>query len=193
VALGGLDFPGRDDDAGSPGAEAAAPGPGANLEARLKEVGAIFNRIQGPAELARWLELQGEPLWLQDHPWLRAVAPELRALGLSPQFPDTEWGPAGETAVIIGLGVIPESGSVLIEAASGSAAALAFRVRRLVVIVPADQADLSLAQALKLTAGQAPMVTWLTGPSRTTDIEKVLVRGAQGPQELHIVLYQAEE
>ena len=193
VALDGLDFPGRDDDAGSPSAEAAAPGPSANLEARLQEVGAIFKRIQGPAELARWLAPQGEPLWLQDHPWLQAVATELRALGLSPQFPDKEWGPVGETAVIIGLGAIPESGSVLIEAAFGPAAALAFRVRRLVVIVPADQADLSLAQALKLTAGQAPMVTWLTGPSRTADIEKVLVQGAQGPQELHIVLYQAEE
>jgi len=37
------------------------------------------------------------------------------------------------------------------------------------------------------------MVTWLTGPSRTADIEKVLVQGAQGPQELHLVLYQAEK
>ena len=191
--LAALDFSSRHDEAGAPGAEAAVTGPGANLETRLQEAGAILHRVQGPAELARWLAPWGEPLWLQDHLWLRAAAPELTALGRSPHFPATEWGPAGKTAVIVGLGAIPETGSVLIEAASGPAAALAFRVRRLVVIVPADQADLSLAQALKLTARQTPMVTWLTGPSRTADIEKVLVLGAQGPQELHLVLYQAEE
>ena len=102
-------------------------------------------------------------------------------------------GPPGETAVLVGLGAIPETGSVLIEAASGPAAALSFRVRRLVVVVPDQAAHLSLAQALELTARQAPgLVTWLTGPSRTADIEKVLVLGAHGPKELHVVLYQPE-
>jgi L-lactate dehydrogenase complex protein LldG len=37
------------------------------------------------------------------------------------------------------------------------------------------------------------MITMLTGPSRTADIEKVLVLGAQGPKELVLVLYQGEE
>ena len=36
------------------------------------------------------------------------------------------------------------------------------------------------------------MVSWLTGPSRTADIEKVLVLGAQGPINLEIILYQEE-
>jgi L-lactate utilization protein LutC len=35
-------------------------------------------------------------------------------------------------------------------------------------------------------------VSWLTGPSRTADIEKVLVLGAQGPLNLEIFLYQEE-
>lgn len=163
------------------------------MRARVAETGAALHRIKGPAGLARLLAPLGEPLWLQDHPWLRAAAPELTALGFSPHFPETDWAPAAETAVIIGLGAIPETGSVLIEAASGPAAALAFRARRLVVIIPAGQAGFSLAKALKLTAGEPPMVTWLTGPSRTADIEKVLVLGAHGPRELHIVLYQTEE
>jgi L-lactate dehydrogenase complex protein LldG len=93
----------------------------------------------------------------------------------------------------VGLGAIPETGSVLIEAASGPAAALAFRVKRLVIVVPETAAGLSLSEALELTARQVPMVTWLTGPSRTADIEKVLVLGAHGPQELHVVLYRLDE
>jgi L-lactate dehydrogenase complex protein LldG len=150
-------------------------------------------RVRGPADLARLLARWGEPLWLQDHPWLRRAAGELEQLGLTPHFADTDWGPPGQTAVIVGLGAIPETGSVLIEAASGPAAALSFRVPRLVVVVPEDAADLSLAQALELTGRQAPgMVTWLTGPSRTADIEKVLVLGAHGPKELLVALYQPE-
>jgi L-lactate dehydrogenase complex protein LldG len=94
----------------------------------------------------------------------------------------------------VGLGAIPETGSVLIEAASGPAAAISFRVRRLVVIVPQEAAGLSLAQALDLVARQAPgMISWLTGPSRSADIEKVLVLGAQGPRDLQVVLYQPED
>jgi L-lactate utilization protein LutB len=53
------------------------------------------------------------------------------------------------------------------------------------------------AQARELILGlarQAPgMISWLTGPSRTADIEKVLVLGAQGPREFQVVLYQPED
>jgi L-lactate dehydrogenase complex protein LldG len=36
------------------------------------------------------------------------------------------------------------------------------------------------------------LITWLTGPSRTADIEKVLVLGAQGPEQLDVVIYQPD-
>jgi L-lactate utilization protein LutC len=35
-------------------------------------------------------------------------------------------------------------------------------------------------------------VSWLTGPSRTADLEKGLVLGAQGPRTIEIILYQEE-
>jgi L-lactate dehydrogenase complex protein LldF len=190
--LAGLNISGLNTEAGDPGGAAAVTRPASSLEASLAEAGAVFHRLLGAVELARLLASLGEPLWLQDHPWLRAAARELAAQGLKPRLASTDWGPSGETAVIIGLGAIPETGSVLIEAAAGPAAALSFRVRRLVVIVPEGEAGLSLAQALELTGRQTPMITWLTGPSRTADIEKVLILGAHGPQELHVVIYQAE-
>jgi L-lactate dehydrogenase complex protein LldG len=63
-----------------------------------------------------------------------------------------------------------------------------------VALIPRGRQHLSLAQALELVRQQPPgMVTMLTGPSRTTDIEKVLVLGAQGPQELELVLWQGED
>ncbi|MCL4501096.1 MAG: LUD domain-containing protein [Deltaproteobacteria bacterium] len=193
VDLTGHDFSGQTAEAAfNPGEVAPASRPTLALEASLAEVDAVFHRLQGPVELGHWLARLGEPIWLQDHPWLRLAAGELANQGLKPRLASTAWGPEGETAVIIGLGAIPETGSVLIEAAAGPVAALSFRMRRLAVIVPEGQAGLSLAQALKLTARRAPMVTWLTGPSRTADIEKTLVLGAHGPEELHVVIYRED-
>ncbi len=178
----------------APGGKGGATMAPPTLAARLEEAGATCQRVRGAGQLAGLLAQLPEPLWFQDHPWLSRAARELRRQGLSPHLAKRRWAPAGQTAVIVGLGAIPETGSVLIEAASGPAAAIAFRMRRLVVIVPQEVAGLSLAQALDLVARQAPgMVSWLTGPSRTADIEKVLVLGAQGPRELQVVLYQEED
>ena len=38
------------------------------------------------------------------------------------------------------------------------------------------------------TGDQAEFVAWITGPSRTADIERVLTIGVHGPKELHIFL-----
>ncbi len=177
-----------------PGGDGGAIMDPPTLAARLEEVGATCQQVRGAGQLARLLAQLPEPLWFQDHPWLSQAARELKRLGLSPHLAKRQWAPAGQTAVIVGLGAIPETGSVLIEAASGPAAAISFRVQRLVVIVPQEAAGLSLAQALDLVARQAPgMTSWITGPSRSADIEKVLVLGAQGPRELQVVLYQPED
>jgi L-lactate dehydrogenase complex protein LldG len=62
-----------------------------------------------------------------------------------------------------------------------------------VVLIPSERASLTLAEALKFTGEQSPgLVTWLTGPTRTADIEKVLVLGAQGPAALDVVIYSPE-
>ena len=73
----------------------------------------------------------------------------------------------------------------------GPGAWLPFRARRHLILVPLPQAKLTMAQALKLTR-QTPggLVTWITGPTRSADIEKVLILGAQGPGELEVVVYE---
>jgi L-lactate dehydrogenase complex protein LldG len=92
----------------------------------------------------------------------------------------------------VARGAIPETGSVLEDGGEGVGAALAFRAEKQIILIPPDRAGLSLAEALATgpQAGQA--VTWLTGASRTADIEKVLVMGAQGPKELEMIVYQEE-
>jgi L-lactate dehydrogenase complex protein LldF len=169
------------------------PSANALLAERLQEAGSSLVEIQGPAALARHLAGAPGPLWLEDHPWLRQTAGELQKLGVQHHLAATDWAPEGGTAVTVALGAIPETGSVLVEAGGGPAAVLAFRSLRQIVVIPRNSAHLSLSQALEYVQGRGPgLVSWLTGPSRTADIEKVLVLGAQGPRNLEMVLYEEE-
>jgi L-lactate dehydrogenase complex protein LldF len=179
----------------TPAASPRRPPPAAALLAyRARELGATCHRARGPRALARRLAAAPPPLVLADHPCLRRLAPELAALGIPPQFAGAGASPEGGTAVLVALGAVPETGSVLVPSGRGPAADFALRARRQIVVIPQGRHDLSLAQALELVGGQPPgMTTLLTGPSRTADIEKVLVLGAQGPKELELVLYQEEE
>ena len=70
-----------------------------------------------------------QPLWLEDHPWLRQVAGELEKLGVKHRIAQADWTPEAGTAVTVGLGAIPETGSVLVDSGAGPGAVLAFRAK----------------------------------------------------------------
>jgi L-lactate dehydrogenase complex protein LldG len=62
-----------------------------------------------------------------------------------------------------------------------------------VVVATLDQIVPTLGDALHLAkdrhAGRMPsMLSFITGPSRTGDIERILVLGAHGPKELIVIL-----
>jgi L-lactate dehydrogenase complex protein LldF len=173
--------------------EGAAP-TSALLAQRLGEARSSLAQVQGPADLARRLALAAAPLWLEDHPWLRQVAAKLTELGVKHHIAQTDWTPEAGTVVSVALGAIPETGSVLVDSGCGAAAVLAFRAKQHIILIPPNQANLSLSQALEYVRDRGPgMVSWLTGPSRTADIEKVLVLGAQGPVSLEMILYRDKE
>lgn len=178
----------------APKMENSRPGPPGDPGGRLAEVGTILVSLQGPQALAHYLKdtSRGE-VWLEDHPWLRPVAQELAALGTSSHLVREEWAPRADTAVTVGLGIIPGTASVVTPGGGGPAAWLPLRARRHVVLVPPGQADLDIREALALiTKPGEGQVTWLTGPTRTADIEKILVLGAQGPAEMTVVLYLSQ-
>lgn len=88
---------------------------------------------------------------------------------------------------------VAQTGSILVSSATCGGRALSILPHVHVVVVSLDQIVATLGDALDLVrsgyAGRLPsMLSFITGPSRTGDIERILVLGAHGPKELIVIL-----
>jgi L-lactate dehydrogenase complex protein LldG len=85
---------------------------------------------------------------------------------------------------------VAATGSTVTTSGAGRGSALVAPLH--VCVVRADQVVDGLADLFRVLRGLAPgsMVALQTGPSRSADIEKVLVIGAHGPRVVEIVLVE---
>jgi L-lactate dehydrogenase complex protein LldG len=89
--------------------------------------------------------------------------------------------------------LVAQTGSILVSSQTCGGRALSILPHVHVVIATLDQLVPTLADALALVrerhSGSLPsMLSFITGPSRTGDIERILVLGAHGPKELILML-----
>ncbi len=113
----------------------------------------------------------------------------------------TDGGYRAEELEACGAGItdcdalVAQTGSILLTARSGGGRALSVLPPHHVVVARREQLvpDLPAAFAwLHHCYGPAAwpsMITLITGPSRTGDIERILVLGAHGPKKLTVVIY----
>jgi L-lactate dehydrogenase complex protein LldG len=90
--------------------------------------------------------------------------------------------------------LVAQTGSVLVTSRSAGGRALSVLPPHHVVLARRDQmvADLPAAFALlkqKYAENYPSMISFITGPSRTGDIERILVLGAHGPKKLTILCF----
>jgi len=88
--------------------------------------------------------------------------------------------------------LVAQTGSILVSSARGGRA-VSILPHAHVVVATVDQVVPTLADAFDQMrsrhAGRLPsMLSFITGPSRTGDIERILVLGAHGPKELFVIL-----
>ena len=93
--------------------------------------------------------------------------------------------------------LVAQTGSVLLTARSAGGRALSVLPVHHVVIATSEQLVPDLPAAFQLLERKyAPnfpsFMTFITGPSRTGDIERVLVLGAHGPRKLTVILIEGE-
>jgi L-lactate dehydrogenase complex protein LldG len=124
---------------------------------------------------------------------------DLRLIGLPWKKTSLEVtrGPAdGSTSAGVShaMAGVAETGTVVLASGGDNPTTLAFLPPTHVVVVRA--ADIvgdyeSAWSILRAACGKGHMprsVNWITGPSRSADIEQTLLLGAHGPQRLHIVV-----
>lgn len=171
-------------------AHAPAPDPG----------GAVFGPVARPLERFReeFAALRGE--WIEDAAGLTRLLAEFPAWATDGS--DLVRSVVGDAAADVRsceLGVtgcefmVAETGSIVVSTRSAGGRALSILPPVHLVIARRDQLVPDLATAMRLVceryAGRWPSnLSVITGPSRTADIEKILVMGAHGPKRLAVYL-----
>jgi L-lactate dehydrogenase complex protein LldG len=119
-----------------------------------------------------------------------------RALGLPVLLTDQVFDKRELAACGVGISdcdaLVAQTGSVLVTSRSAGGRALSVLPPHHVVLARREQLvpDLPAAFALlkaKYGGGYPSMISFITGPSRTGDIERILVLGAHGPKKLTIL------
>jgi L-lactate dehydrogenase complex protein LldG len=158
---------------------------------------ATFTLVKDEAELA--MELQALST---AEKWQRVAThsgswaqPQTRALGLPTIVTNDGYDKQELEQCDVGISecdaLIAQTGTVLVTSRSSGGRALSCLPPHHVVIARRAQmvADLPAAMALvkQRYGGNFPsMISFITGPSRTGDIERILVLGAHGPKKLTI-------
>lgn len=92
--------------------------------------------------------------------------------------------------------LVAQTGSVVVSSVTCGGRALSILPHVHIVVAMAEQLTATLSDAIAQVrnghSGRLPsMLSFITGPSRTGDIERILVLGAHGPKELIVVLVAA--
>lgn len=140
------------------------------------------------------LHLADEKNWRKIYCW----EPALQALLAGYEFPfystDTDFLNA-EVGVTFCEALVARNGSVLISNGNQAGRRLSIYPHSHIVIAYTSQLVLDLKDGFKILKEKYPgnlptMISNITGPSRTADIEKTLVLGAHGPKELYVFLLE---
>jgi L-lactate dehydrogenase complex protein LldG len=97
-----------------------------------------------------------------------------------------------EILVVPGSFIVAENGAVWVNAGkpgSASNRSLLFLAEHLFLVVDAGEVAGNMHEACeRIRADQASYGTFISGPSKTADIEQALVIGAQGPRRMTLIL-----
>jgi L-lactate dehydrogenase complex protein LldG len=145
-----------------------------------------------PAEIARFLRESNCPATLRMGDDPRLAGMPWRDTSLEILFGASDGGDAN--AVSVAFAGIAETGTVALASGRDNPTTLNFLTENHFVLLPRDEiaADYEDVFAkLRATYGKggAPRtLNFITGPSRSADIEQTLLLGAHGPRRLHIVI-----
>lgn len=179
-------------------ARATAPGTDilALLRTQLAAAKATFDEVDGtgdvPAAIARYLAAG-------NHESRVRLAPDARITGLPWDNVKLLEVSAGRshgddaTSVTPAVAAVAETGTLVLQSSAETPVTLHFLPDRHIVVIGRDQVVGTYEDALRRVRRDADgalprTVNFVTGPSRSADIGKVLLMGAHGPKNLHVII-----
>lgn len=140
------------------------------------------------------LHLAEEKNWRKIYCWESGIQALLSKYEFPHYTTDTDFLNA-EVGITFCESLIARNGSVMVSNGNAAGRRLSIYPHVHLVIAYTSQLVLDLKDAFKLLKVKYPestptMISNITGPSRTADIEKTLVLGAHGPKELFVFLLE---
>ena len=167
-----------------------------DLRSRFVRVSALGDVVE---KLSEWKNADGWKLVASHHaPVLDAILP---LIGLPILFtedrPTTNEIERADVGITLCDALIAQTGSILLTTRSAGGRTLSVLPPHHIVIARENQLLPDLPAAFELlqktyTDDYPSLITFITGPSRTGDIERILVLGAHGPRSLAIFLLPNE-
>jgi L-lactate dehydrogenase complex protein LldG len=146
------------------------------------------SRGEVPAHVRRYLDANALPPRVVA--WHELADLDWAAAGIA--LDDRDANAADRTSVTGSFCAIAETGTVLLLSSAAAPKATALLPETHLCVVSRARLVANMEDAFALVRrerGELPRATWfVSGPSRTADIEQTLVVGAHGPYRVHVIL-----
>ena len=122
-------------------------------------------------------------------------------MGAEQDFSGLPWAPleiatgraeaTDEVAIAKAFAGVAETGTLVLTSGADNPTTLNFLPETQIVVIRAGDVVGGYEQAwdrLRAAGAMPRTVNWISGPSRTADIEQTIVMGAHGPRRLHVIL-----
>jgi L-lactate dehydrogenase complex protein LldG len=156
---------------------AGAGDPRAEFSARLQAVNG--ETVADPAALAESLRRRGWTRGFCDPVLWPRLAPDFEGFAVETRF-DRARVDDYQFGITRASGAIAETGTVILNDAGTSWRLAALAPWAHVAVIPRDRLYADLPAAIAVL-GTDPNVIWCTGPSKTADVEGILIEGVHGP------------
>lgn len=169
------------------------------FQQKMEALGGTVARVASPEAVAEevqaYLTRHNLPSKIKMSPALRGMsfdrAPLLEVQEGAAEITD-------DVSLTPALAAMAESGTLCMASGAETPSTLNFLPENHIVVLKADQVTGGFEDVwdrVRETFGTANMprtVNFISGPSRTADIEQTLIMGAHGPRQLHVVIVEDE-
>ena len=167
----------------------------------LEKLGGKAQRVSSPAEAGRAVAAL-----IGDRPAVASEAPYLAECGIT-RLPSVQSGfrdpaalraacAAAEFGITSADYALADTGTLVIASSPREPRLISLLPPVHVAVLPAERLLTGLDELLALAPAPAERTSALvliTGPSRTADIEQILVRGVHGPGQIHVIVVDGRE